>query len=127
MRTVYAMLRLVDDEVPRPIGYGDIRRMLLESDLGCAGLSIQSVRVAHTKRATLNGNESTRLFREERILKITGAIECLEQLIEHCHAHTFDVDEEAVVGHLESTREALKELQNAKEEPPPRKPIRHSA
>lgn len=126
MRTVYAMLRLVDDELPRSLSHGDIRRIIMDQDFGTAGLSVQSVRVAHSKRATLNGNESKRIFRQEKIFKMTGAVECLEELIAHCHAHTFDVDEEAVVSCLENTREALKELQNEKEKPPARKPVGHT-
>lgn len=125
-RTIYAMLRLVDDCNPRELGFGAVRQILIDSDLGTAGLSIQSVRVARSKMATLNGRESREQYRDDKVLKITGAIECLEELVSHCHAHTFTVDEEAVLSCLENTREALKVLQDEKEKPPTRKPARHT-
>jgi hypothetical protein len=47
---------------------------------------------------------------EERILKVTGAVEALESLLEHCRSHTIPIEECAVSDYLDTTRDALQEL-----------------
>ena len=49
-------------------------------------------------------------FEDTKRIKIQGAIEALQSLLEHCRAHTIPIDEDVVCNFLEFTKKELAKL-----------------